>query len=54
MQMHPMAIPVILSGIHVEALTELYFHGALDIYNTFVGAGHKHLCCLIPLTLYPT
>lgn len=41
-------------GIRVEALTERYFPGALAVQNNFAGAGRKRLCCLIPLTLFPT
>jgi ribosomal protein S18 acetylase RimI-like enzyme len=54
MDIHPTAMPITSSGIRVEALTERYFRGALDVYNQFVGAGRKRLCCLIPLTLFPT
>ncbi|KAL7474224.1 hypothetical protein ACHAW6_000209 [Cyclotella cf. meneghiniana] len=47
----PTPMPLTSSGIRVEALTEPYFCGALDVYNKFVGAGRKRLCCLVPLTL---
>ena len=52
-KIHPTAMPLTSSGICVEALKH-YFCGAMDVYNKFVGAGHKHLCCLIPLTLFRT
>ena len=54
MKIHPTPMPLTSSGIRVEALTEPYFRGALDVYNKFVGAGRKRLCCLVPLTLFPT
>eukprot|EP00960_Hanusia_phi_P054616 762720-Hanusia_phi.AAC.2 len=42
------------TGIRIETLTPRYFRGALNAQNKFTGAGRKRLCCLVPLTLFPT
>jgi ribosomal protein S18 acetylase RimI-like enzyme len=41
------------NDVRLESLTERYFRGALGVENTFIGAGRKRLCCLLPLTLFP-
>eukprot|EP01031_Cornospumella_fuschlensis_P032275 gene32275-39034_t len=35
-------------------MSEKYFEGALVALNFFLGGGRKRMCCLIPLTIFPT
>ncbi|KAL7474931.1 hypothetical protein ACHAW6_000872 [Cyclotella cf. meneghiniana] len=43
-----------VNGVRVMPIQERHLSGALAVYNKFVGSGQKRLCCLIPLSLFPT